>query len=92
MPVSDAKAYHTPKDVAERFGVSESVVWNWLNSRELAGTDVSRSGSKKKRWQISTAAIKAFEAARTSGKTVVETPVPSVGKRRKPTPNLKQFV
>jgi transposase len=90
--MSMSETHCTPKDVAGKFGVSEEVVWSWLNSGELAGTNVARSGCKKRRWKISETAIVAFEASRSSAKPVPVKPVATPQRGRKPTPGLTKFV
>jgi uncharacterized protein YjcR len=52
-------------DVAERYGVSARTVVSWIRGNELSAVDCSRkTGSKKKRWRVTEAAIAAFEALR----------------------------
>jgi excisionase family DNA binding protein len=64
----------SPKEYAERLGVSENKVLNWIRSGEIAAINVASKLSNRPRWRIPEEAIEAFEAARTSRPVVKPTP------------------
>lgn len=65
----------TIKDVAKRYGVSETTVLGWILQKDLKAINVGRSLAKKKpRWRITQAAIDAFEAARSTAPKVERMP------------------
>jgi excisionase family DNA binding protein len=65
----------TISDVAERFGVTERTVGEWIRSNELPAINASRqTGSKKPRLRIRPDDVALFETARSTA-TAARTPV-----------------
>ena len=70
------------KDVASRYGVTIRTVMNWVRSGELRAMNMGRTiTSKKPRWRIREADLKAFEILRIS-----VTPAPKNRRRKDATP------
>jgi excisionase family DNA binding protein len=68
----------TPKEIAERYGVSDGTVGHWIRSGELRAINCGRVlGKKKPRWKILPEALAAFELSRTVS------PLPAPVRRRK---------
>jgi excisionase family DNA binding protein len=66
----------TISDVAERFGVTERTVGEWIRSNELPAINASRqTGSQKPRLRIRPEDVDLFETARSTVTTAARTPV-----------------
>lgn len=50
--------------VAERYGVSEHTVIEWIHSGELKAVDVSRKRGGRPRWRITEESLEAFELSK----------------------------
>lgn len=75
--MSDKQCFQV-RDIAERYAVREHTVLAWIRAGELQAMNVGvRPKSGKPRWRITTAALEAFEAARSA------TPEPARKPRRK---------
>jgi excisionase family DNA binding protein len=53
----------SPKQVGQRLGVSESVVYSWIRENVLQAFDVSRKGETP-RWRINKIAVEQFSRSR----------------------------
>ena len=69
---------YSPKEIAEKWGISVRKVIGWINSGQLAAFDVSTRRGKP-RWRITESAIAAFITARQG-----PVGVPIVRRRRLP--------
>jgi len=78
------QATFTVAQLAERWQIDSGKILGWLHNGSLRGLNVAASTTTRRRWRISTDAVAAFEAARSSG------PVPKAVRRR-PDPKVIQF-
>ena len=72
MPVSEA--FHTPNDIANRFGVKATKIIAWINSGELLAINAATRMGGKPRWKISPTSLANFEASRASKPTAIAIP------------------
>jgi len=76
----------TVAEVADRLGVTTTLVRRWIHNGELRAIDVSGSpGGKRPTWRITLEAIHAFELRRSF------TPPPPPTRRRKQQPEVIRF-
>lgn len=77
----------TPKQVAQRYGVSTATVVHWINTEQLKSINVGRSLRKlKPRWKIFPEQLAEFELHRQSGST------PAPPARRKRQADVIEFI
>jgi len=77
----------SPHQVAKKLKVRPERVYQWLNSGELPGIDLSSNGSSRPRWRIDQQAIDSFLESKRSKPA----PTPAPQRRRVPKPT-KQYV
>ncbi len=82
---SPTLVYLTPPQVAERFGIDPEKVRAFIDSGELRAINVAAKRCSRPRWRISPDALADFEASRSA------TPPPTVTRRRRRDPSIKQF-
>ena len=66
MTAAATSRWHTPPEVAKRYGVDPSRVITWIRNGELRAIDVSRRGAKRPRFRIDPSALLEFEAKRSA--------------------------
>lgn len=59
----------TIDDIRDRFKVGRGAVLSWIESGQIAAINVAPANSTRKQYRISEESLRAFEAARATGKT-----------------------
>jgi excisionase family DNA binding protein len=75
----------TPREIAERYRVSEDKIRAWIARGELRAFNVANRQGGRPRWRIHRADLELFEARRTPGRPVVRAP------KRRPRGDVTQY-
>jgi excisionase family DNA binding protein len=78
--------YHSVEELADRFGVGDHTICEWIRRGDLRAINVARKPGTRPKWRVTPEALAEFELARTP------TPRPERTRRRKQSADLVEFI